>query len=309
MKDYRKFLKNISVLIAIVGVIVLYFPVLFSFMISDQNHFVASSIDKEKRLKNLKSPKLVIIGGSGSAFSVNSKALEDSLKIPAVNMAIAYGLGLNFMLEEVKADIGKGDKILIINEYYLPLQGNFKLLTLLNDVNPNAKEYFQFDIIEWIKFKTINFQRVGSSLFYKIKNRDENEKTAFRSSYNENGDMVAHLNEPNKRPLKDNEELPKMMYNKEIEVMNKFVNLAEKRGASVFYCFPAYPKSEFEKNKTAIKIFEEQMMSNFKGKVLGSAEQNTYADDDFYDTIYHLNKNGREKRLKYLLAVLKPNIN
>ncbi len=283
------------------------FPIIFSKIYAETDSYVASSVDKESRLKSIKSPKLILVGGSGTAFSVNSKTLADSLKIPVVNMAIAYGVGLKFMLEEIKSEIKKGDKVLIMTEYHLPIEGNTKLLTLINEVNPDASRFFKFDIQQWILFRIINFQRIGSTLFYKIKNKETIEKTSLRSSYNSYGDMVIQNNEPNIRPLKDKGTLPTGSYLKQIKLMNEFVELAIKNGADVFYCFPAYPKTEYKINYGALVRFEKEMKYNFKGKLIGTVQENLFEENDFYDTIYHLNSNGREKRTQYLIENLKSN--
>lgn len=269
---------------------------------------MASTVDKENRLAKLNVPKIVIIGGSGSAFSINSKLLEDSLKMPVVNMAISYGLGLSFMLEEAKVSIKKGDKILLFTEYYLPKEGSKKLMTLVNDLNPNASTYFKFSINDWIKFRVFDFQRVGSSLFYKIKNMEENDSVMLKTSFNEYGDMVAHLNKPNKRPLKDGEKLYKSLYKSELEEMNSFTKFCEAKGAKVYFGFPAYPDVEFKKNEEAIKYFEARIKENFTGTVLNTPEASVHPEVEFFDTVYHLNALGREKRTQYLIKLLKPYI-
>lgn len=306
MIEYKTFFKNASIIGLIIVLIVLAVPKIFSPIISDKNVYAASTIDKENRLSKLESPKIVIVGGSGSAFGINSKMIEDSLKMPVINMAVSYGLGLTYMIEESKNGIKKGDKILLFTEYYLPVEGSKKLLTLINDLNPNASDYFKFSVSDWIKFRVFDFQRVGSSLFYKSKNTEFNDPITLRSSFNEYGDMTAHLNKPNKRPLKDVEKLHKTLYTKELAELNNFVKYCEKVGAKVYYGFPAFPATEFGENKKAIKYFEWKLNKNFKGKILNTPEANLYPENDFYDTIYHLNTVGREKRTKYLIKLLKP---
>ncbi len=259
--------------------------------------------------EKLKSPKLIIVGGSGSAYSIDSKMLEDSLNIPVVNMATAYGLGLEFMLEEVKESIGKGDKILVIPEYYLPLEGNRKLITLVNDLNPNAHKYSHLDLLEKLNFIIVNFQRVGSSVFYKFLKINNDSKTTLRSSFNERGDMVYHLDKENIRPIKDKEKIYNSLYNNELNHLNAFVKYTKSKEAKVFYSFPAYPISEFENNKEAIKFFEKRIIDKFIGEIINNSEANLYPDTDFFDTVYHLNKNGRAKRSEYLVKTLRPKIN
>lgn len=289
--------------------LVFFLPKIFSPIISEPSNYIASTIDKESRLKNLKSPKLIIVGGSGSAYSIDSKILEDSLNIPVVNMATAYGLGLEFMLEEVKESINKGDKILLIPEYYLPLEGNRKLMTLVNDLNPNAHKYSHLDFLEKLNFIIVNFQRVGSSLFYNFLKKNNDPNTTLRSSFNERGDIVYHLNKENIRPLKDQEKLYNSLYTNELNHINAFVKYAKSKEANVFFSFPAYPLSEFENNKGAIKFFEKRVKDKYIGEIINSSEANLYSDIDFFDTVYHLNKNGRAKRSEYLVKTLKPKFN
>jgi hypothetical protein len=304
LKNYSQFIKNALLLITIIIGCLWLIPLLFANTISDKESYIARTVDKEKRLRQIKSPKLVIIGGSGSAYSIDSKKLEDNLKIPVANMALAYGLGLDFMIEEIAHSINKGDQILIIPEYYLPNDGNKKLITLLKDVNPEAKQYIKLDLVDQIKLQIVNFQRVGSSLFYKYKNNNEN--TAKRSDFNLQGDIVYHLNKSNIRPLKDQEKLYNALYNKEINKMNWLWKLAKSRGANVYISFPAYPKSEFQKNKEPIKFFEKRLKTKVNISVLNNPEQNIYDEIEFYDTVYHLNSHGRQKRTDYLIKLLTP---
>ncbi len=305
MKEYKRFIYNSSFLSAIIIAIILISPKVFAPIISEKNHYIASTIDKENRLKNIKSPKIILIGGSGTAYSINSKTIEDTLKMPVVNMAVAYGVGLTFMLEEIKNEIKEGDKIIIFPEYDLPLVGNTKLLTLLNDLNPEASKYYGFNALDWLKFGIYNFQRVGSSLFYKIKNSEITDSTTLRTAFDSHGDMIAHLNLPKIRPLKDAMKLYNNNYSLEIEAMNQLVAFAKTKKAIVFYSFPAYPKPEYFKNKNAIQFLEQRIKGNFKGQILNNAEENVYEESDFYDTIYHLNKDGRSKRSQYLAILLK----
>ncbi len=308
MKDIISFIKNASVIAFFVAVIVIFLPKIFSPIISEPTNYVASTIDKELRLNKLKSPKLIIVGGSGSAYSIDSKMLEDSLKIPVVNMAVAYGLGLEYMLEEVKESIGKGDKILVIPEFYLPYEGNRKLMTLVNDLNSDAYKFSKLDLLEKINFILVNFQRVGSSIFYKILKKANDENITYRSSFNEMGDMVFHLDKKNIRPLKDKEKLYNNLYNNEINHLNTFMKYVKLKDAEVFYSFPAYPITEFQANKGAINFFEKRIKEKFIGNILNSVEVNLYPEADFFDTVYHLNKNGRAKRSEYLVKTLRENL-
>jgi hypothetical protein len=303
LKEYLKFFISASTILLIVALFVLFSPIVFSSFISDKNHYIAATIDKENRLKNVKSPRIIIIGGSGSAYSINSEVIEDSLNLPVINMALAYGLGLDFMLNEVVNNINKNDKIVVVPEYYLPLEGNNKLLSLVNDLNPDAKNYIELNAEDRLRLILVNFQRVGSSIFYNIKNKKDSIAT--RNTFNANGDVIFHLEKPNTRPLKDQEKLTKKLYNKEINKLNWFAKTIESKGAKMYLSFAAYPITEYAKNKEAINFFESRIKTEVNCKILNKPEDNLYDEAEFFDTVYHLNKTGRSKRANYLIKVLK----
>ena len=50
--------------------------------------FLFSKIDKDSLLKNTPSPRIVLVGGSNTSFSIDSQILKDSLHLNPVNTRI-----------------------------------------------------------------------------------------------------------------------------------------------------------------------------------------------------------------------------
>ena len=63
---------------------------------------MAAIIDKHAHADSIKAGKIILAGGSNLAFGIDSKQLEETLGMPVVNLGLHAGLGLHFILEELK---------------------------------------------------------------------------------------------------------------------------------------------------------------------------------------------------------------
>ncbi|PCJ97707.1 MAG: hypothetical protein COA50_04510 [Flavobacteriaceae bacterium] len=82
-----------------------------------KNEYVAAIVPKLEKLKSIKGPKLVIIGGSNASFGIDTNLMEKELGIPVVNMSLHGGLPLKYIFEQVKLDLNKGDVLILAKEY------------------------------------------------------------------------------------------------------------------------------------------------------------------------------------------------
>ena len=64
----------------------------------------------------LPSPRLVIFAGSNGRYSHRCAAMAEALNLPCVNMSIAVGVGLDFMLDQLAQMLRPGDLV------YMPLE-------------------------------------------------------------------------------------------------------------------------------------------------------------------------------------------
>ncbi len=113
----RKYLQNIALFFsAFLIMLFLICPPLRY----DPNAYLASCTDKLDRLSNsqkIKAQRLIILGGSGAAFSTNSELIGKELSLYPINMGLHGGLGLRWDLESALPYIRKGDLIVIREEY------------------------------------------------------------------------------------------------------------------------------------------------------------------------------------------------
>jgi len=72
---------------------------------------------KEQLAANIKEKKIVIVAGSNALFGINSKLLQEALKMPVLNGSVNAGIELPCILEMAKPLLRDGDIILMPLEY------------------------------------------------------------------------------------------------------------------------------------------------------------------------------------------------
>ncbi len=66
-------------------------------------------------------PKLIVTGGSGAHYTINSEILEKALNQPVVNLGIDGPVGLDVILPSILETVKPGDTVLLIPEYLILL--------------------------------------------------------------------------------------------------------------------------------------------------------------------------------------------
>ncbi|WP_188767948.1 hypothetical protein [Emticicia aquatilis] len=248
-------------------------------------------IDKHKRLNDLPSPKLILIGGSNVMFGFNSPYMEQELKMPVQNMALAASLGLSFMLNEVKEDIKKGDVVLLSIEYFLN-EGDDNIKLFLAELYPPAKKYIEFpNVLEDLKANCkYIFRELRKYLLLKVLSNDNHiDDVAYsRKAFNKNGNIREELRLVSHLPLNDGGPIARKSYSESITKINKFVELMESKGAKVYFVFPCLAESQYKLSPEAIEDLHQQYKKSLKTKIINSPIDSVYPDSCFYDTIYHL---------------------
>jgi hypothetical protein len=259
--------------------------------------------DKHARLQRILSPRIILIGGSNVAFGIDSKKMESELGMPVVNMGLHASLGLTFMLNEVKADIRKGDLIVLSPEYYIK-NAEDDLLEQAIAFYPPAESYQPVPRFTRKKDQVKRLVLHIQSAIFKNKEQGESPHIYARESFDDHGDFVAHLSS-HTSSFRDQYVIRKEVYSDFIAQMNGFQQQAEGRGARVVFLYPPYARSAFDKNQDAIMFYQQQMDRLLKIRILNQPQTFAYSNAYFFDTIYHLNARGREERTRFIIGILK----
>ena len=279
------------------------------------NDYMAAMIDKHERADQIGSPKIVIAGGSNIAFNIDSERVQDELNMPVVNLGLNVGLGLNFILEELKDISSENDVVFLFMTYFEDLDGLYALRKHTIEHYSQARKYHQFNFNEELlihKRDTRNHlwnKLVSLILDSERQTQHEvlgDESVYTRSHFNVFGDFEGHHELEPRADLGQRFEFEYYFW-EGIEPLNSFAQWAKKNNVTVYYIYPAYPKSEFRKNKNVIKKFDNDLQQYLKMKILGNPETFLMDEKYFYDSVYHLNKDGREIRTDLFLELLYKN--
>lgn len=266
----------------------------------------ASALDKEQRLQDLgDQPKLVIIGGSNTRFSFNSKMLQDSLGIATVNMGIHIGLGLDFMFNQVEKYLKQGDILLVSAEYqhYIDESTYYgdEGLTDMYLVKKEWRKAFRHII------DTHNFLSVYRLIRERIKRNGmkvENisERMEIRTKYNEYGDYTGHYNLP---PSDWTNKYFSMDIRTQIpNVIKKRIERIEQKGIRVIILPPPYCRSSFKLNSVTIDLLTHKLSALGIGFTCPPNKM-CYSDSIFYDSPYHLLEKGTILHTKNVIKQIK----
>lgn len=113
--------------------------------------FYAVHVDKLARLKNLPSPKVVLVGGSNLTFGMNTAELERRISMPVANMGLDAGFGVRVMVNAVKGHLKPGDLVLLCIEPPLfnhRLEPNEEFFHLA-EVSPESWRYLDHPSAWW----------------------------------------------------------------------------------------------------------------------------------------------------------------
>jgi len=298
MKSFIRKILFFSLIVS-AGYLIIYFTA--NRYAKSDNDFMAAIADKHQRIENINEPKLVFAGGSNLPFGIDSKMIQDSLNIPVVNLGLHAGLGLDFMLNELRSCIKNGDIIILSTEYFLG-DGDYNLKKYTGKIYPEANHFYEKNIIKEMEANIDNTRNHLKSLI-KQKHKEQTETAYSRESFNEYGDIEMSLTEIPQQNLK-NDHILEYRYWEGISKLNIFYRDAESKGIQVFFVYPAYPESKYKKNLTAIRKLHQNMKQHLLFPILGNPEDFIFADSLFFDTTYHLITKGREKRTNKIINLL-----
>lgn len=283
-----------------------------AFIPSSRNVYMATISDKMHLLDSIPSPRLILMSGSSMAFGVDSDLLSKELEIPVINASLHFKLGSRFMMDQLRATVRKGDFVLITLEYVVSSKGKCEEKLAAADFYPPAKNWIHFNsfsdkIGSCFTHKLVDFKLLMGEIWSgtRMKPISINDSTSvfFRKCFAKNGDLLGHLNNPQPKfevPEISNE----VEFSQQIKDLNDFGNFAKQQGVTVFFTFPSYVESGFERNIPVIKKIEKQYRNNLKFSILGSPENSVLDDSFFYDNPFHLNAQGRKIFSSRLIQLL-----
>lgn len=284
--------------------------------------------------------RIVIISGSNGLFGFDSKLLEKKTGLPVINLALHASLDMNFYRWFAERNIRKGDIVILPIEYnYYTLNDPYNEW-FIDNILAWGQSYLRWvSPIEYVRFMFhVEISKVSSAAMsnyyikksssYKTKLHADEEIISyiydgsfheydFRSIDN-HGDIlspavnkravVPFIEEPDKNKLglyyMKNTDLTEYGINS----VASLVKSIESLGANAFLTWPATMKTAyFNKNdpQSAKLINKIKNEMNIRGvKTYCSPWDVNIYPKNFYDTVYHLNKDGARIRTEAVYSCL-----
>lgn len=307
-----------SVLLFTIVFVTLYIVLLQYPYIPPQNTYLLGAKIKHTRLDTVSSPRIILIGGSNLAFGIESKTIQDSLGINIINMGLHGGYGTEYICNEIIYRLRKND-IVVFNFEYLLHDGNTEIKHETQQLYPESRFFEEINL--WRKVKneydyiisicTKNLIKIQQVIRKQIPNQDintnpEDTNLVFRySGFNQYGDLISHLNKPSVELQYDIYQPDGVDYDKYISVFNDFAKKYESKGAKTYFMFVTYPESVFQQHEKIIEKYYEKLKKKAEFPILNTPQSMVLPDSCFFDSYYHLNKIGRQKRTELMVKFLK----
>lgn len=262
------------------------------------------------------SPKIVIMGGSASLFSIHSDVISQMTGMPVVNMAMHAGIPFYLYDSIAKQCVGPGDIVILpleIQHYVTEEDGLFKdmALSTLFGMAPElqASLTFPLQVRLYLCYGYSWMRRLAKSSLSKQQFlRHESEIEFLKGAIerlkgdewkNDSGTYsIRHCNNYGDMwiPFGLTKELVDEHYSAQVkpcflQAYGRLKSVIEERGARMSLSFVNLNKHKI--NAPLVNTLSQQLRRHGIS-IIGSIEQFCFPDEYYYDTTYHMNQAGGE---------------
>lgn len=265
--------------------------------------------DKYRMLMDTNTPKIIIVSGSSSAFGLNQKMLEDASegKYKVVNLGLHAGFGRLFYSELTKANINKGDIVLVGYEYgwqygFDSFDQDLIMTGIDSDIEIYARVPFQKwpDIIGYL-FKYAekkNLFHTSPSVIY--------SREAFDS---ETAQMIMERSTTTEYTVEEygTVNIPEnvVITDETIDYLVDFKEYVEEKGADIYFIAPPVAADGITCDYSAfdrLKSIEEERIGI---PYISNPRDYIFPCEWMFNTVYHCNSVGKKVRMELLIEDLK----
>ncbi len=268
-------------------------------------------------LRDAPSPKVVLLGGSNVLMGVDSGLLEKRLGRPVANVALQASIPLSFQLNEIEPYLKPGDLVVISAEYgaYVFPEGNPQILARQLEVYPAG--FLLLDPANLQQLPTI-LKTIFQAKYDRLRSRGSLQPANLQqlldpagsvpqsllNMFDAQGDFIAHLDLPGKpvatKALFGIKQVNPLFF----DMVNAVGERIRQKGATAVLTFPSCRQSNCAATGADLQALYELVKSNVSIPIVGTPESYCYPDQYFFDTEYHLLRQGRALRSEQMAVDL-----
>jgi hypothetical protein len=280
-----------------------------------------ATLVKHRRLAEVPGQRIVLIGGSNLGFGVDSDLLERKTGCPAVNMGMNGYLGVSFLLEETRPFLRRGDIVVIAFEYdgyFKSAYGTGTAQLAVVKARPASLSYLDFSqrfaVMTAVPYaaqkkvlRLIHEAMISVSPSGTISTSTEESATALLSrvesvaGLNDKGDVIAHLEVNWPYELEDGVDATSTPRNKDvISLIRKFTESLRDQGVDVLVSYTPIVDDYYRRHAGPIDALYSALRKAEPIVALGPPSRYVFERGMMFDTVYHLNAQGRRLRTERL---------
>jgi hypothetical protein len=271
--------------------------------------FATSFAHKAEIANRVQDPKILFVGGSSVDLGISAELASRILEKPAINFGLISPLGPGYILEKAKEASKPGDLVILALEYYCyewPGRSQLWLDPMFVQYVTAQDPGYLNSLPFWYRWNIL--ARMSSSHLATVLLRHRVREKSAIQNINEYGDRTD--NTPEARPtdatmrLKPiNQLLDGLGENpKGFPIVSEFIRWAKNNNVKVIATFPNVGRNPNYKAEV-LDLVENRIRNFYETKdipVMGSLKGTMFAEDDCFDTPFHLIHDAVERRTHQL---------
>ena len=282
--------------------------------------YYAALVDKTNRLEEIKDKKkIVIIGGSGVAFGLESELLKKYYPDYEVqNFGLYADLGIKLMLDLSKDYIGKDDIVIIAPEmsnqtmslYFNPLsflKATEERTNLFRKLDEDNKKDVFSNYLYFLQEKNTMSDDVELVGVYQRKNLNEYGDISYYEDVD--GEMVS-MRTSNIMSLRYDVNTPisiapDVIDNDFIKYINDYSYSLSLKGATTLFDYSPINKLAVTSSTEDKIAFQKKINAEIQFPIIGNVDDHIISNEYFYDSNFHMNDTGAIYNTLLLIRDLK----
>ena len=305
--------------IAVLGLCAALVPLGVTLAIPEKDDGAYSTRIKHKQLARSEPGKIILVGGSNLSFGIDSGRITERTGCIVANMGLNGYFGINYQLGEVLPHLRAGDKVVLILEYdaYLnPANGDPTTLIGVLKANPAAIRYMNVSQMGQVasrvplvaQEKLSRLIKEGAASVFGGAEDDPYDiiyRFVSYRGYDSHGDVVAHLGTEWPLDLKQGLPMDRMpMRSEVVDAIEAFSREAQEKNVALAVSFTPVERKYYTKYQPYIYAIYRELEQKRKLPVVSTPGDYVFDKSMMFDTVYHLDAQGRRIRTEKLIGDL-----
>lgn len=289
-------------------------------LVPEGNDYAMATLRKHERLETAPGQRAILVGGSNLAFGIDSPIIQQETGLTPVNMGMNGYFGVRYMLSEIREDVRAGDVVVIAFEwdnYFKSINGDPNDLTVITKANPRAWGYLTWVqrarvLLRGIPYaaqqKVMRLMRQAVDALRPLVGAEREADESFQlvgaieraDGFTPEGDLTTHLGVAWTEPHEQGIDLTTNGIDPEvIPYIAAFAEEMRARGVTVMISYTPVMRSFYTQHAGVIDEVHARMLAAGLDAPRPPRDY-VYDEPVFFDTVYHLNAEGRGPRTAQL---------